>query len=116
LANSPFQFYVARAGIYPFRLMYYQSNGGASLEWFIVNPDGTRTLVNAPDGIPAYYQRSAVPATTLAITRTSNGVSITFTGTLQSADSVTGTWTDVPGTSPLTVPTTGTMKFYRSRQ
>ena len=46
LANAPFQFYVAKAGSYPFRLMYYQSAGSANLEWFILNADGTRTLID----------------------------------------------------------------------
>ncbi|MDH7503525.1 MAG: hypothetical protein QHJ82_12550, partial [Verrucomicrobiota bacterium] len=40
---------------------------------------------------------------------------ITFEGTLQAADEVTGAYTDVAGTSPLTVTPTGTKKFYRAR-
>jgi hypothetical protein len=57
MANAPFQFYVAKAGSYPFRLMYYQSAGSANLEWFILNSDGTRTLINdaaKADSVPAY--------------------------------------------------------------
>lgn len=38
-------------------------------------------------------------------------------GTLQSADDITGPWTDVAGaTSPRTVPITGARKFYRLKQ
>ncbi len=121
VANSPFQFYVPQAGIYPFRLMYYQTTGSANLEWFVLNPDGTRTLINdaaKADAIPAYYQWTTPPAApTLSVTRAANGLTITFTGTLQSANVVPGgPWTDLPGTSPMTVPTSGSMKFYRARQ
>jgi hypothetical protein len=43
-----------------------------------------------------------------------NNVIITFTGSgVQSASAVTGPWTDVAGTSPLTVPVADGPKFYR---
>jgi hypothetical protein len=42
---------------------------------------------------------------------------ITFTGKLQAADAITGTFADVAGaTSPYTVPTGTTLKFYRAAQ
>jgi hypothetical protein len=41
-------------------------------------------------------------------------VAITFTGSLQAADTITGQFTDVPdATSPYPVPTSGPAKFYR---
>jgi len=43
------------------------------------------------------------------------GVSIRFSGILQSADQLTGPWTDVSGTSPYTVAPNAGMKFYRAR-
>ena len=44
------------------------------------------------------------------------GGTITFTGTLQQADSVKGPFSDVPSaTSPYTLPLTGSGKFYRAR-
>lgn len=120
LANNPFQFYVATPGIYPFRLMYYQTAGSANLEWFMLNPDGTRTLINdavKPDAIPAYYQWT-VPAAapTLSATRTATGLTITFEGTLQSADAVNGPWADMAGASPMTISATGPMKLYRAKR
>jgi hypothetical protein len=119
VANSPFQFYVSQAGIYLFRLMYYQTAGSANLEWFVLNPDGTRTLINdavKADAIPAYYQWTAPPlAPTLSVARSAGALTITFTGTLQSADSVTGQWTDLPDSSPVTVQPSGLMKFYRAK-
>src|SRR5262249_42924268 len=37
---------VKQAGIYPFRLVYWQQAGGASVEWYVVDSAGTRTLIN----------------------------------------------------------------------
>jgi hypothetical protein len=120
IANSPFQFYVPRAGSYLFRLLYYQTSGGAQLEWYMLNADGTRTLINdssKPNTIPAYYQWTAAPAApTLSIARSAGAVTITFTGTLEAADAVTGPWAAVPGTSPMTIQTVGNMKLYRAKQ
>ncbi len=53
---------------------------------------------------------------TLTWLRTATGITITFVGTLQSADQVAGPWVDVAGASPQTVPTSGTMKYYRVRR
>jgi hypothetical protein len=51
----------------------------------------------------------------ISLARTADGLSITFTGVLQAADSVTGPWTDVAGaTSPRTVNPTAAQRFYRS--
>ena len=120
VANSPFLVYVPRAGIYPFRLLYFQTAGSANLEWFTSDADGIRALVNDtanPKAIAAYYQWTTPPAApSLAIARTSAGITITFTGTLQANDNVTGAWTDLPGTSPMTVTPTGAAKFYRAKQ
>jgi hypothetical protein len=119
VANSPFQFYVPQAGIYAFRVMYYQTAGSANLEWFVLNADGTRTLINdaaKADAIPAYYQWTASPpAPNLSLAQSVGAITISFTGTLQSADSVTGQWTDLPDASPKTVQTSGPMKFYRAK-
>lgn len=117
VANSPFQFYVSKAGIYPFRLMYYQSGGSANLEWFLLNADGTRTLVNDTAGIPAYYAWTTPPAApTLSAVRTATGLTITFTGKLQSASTLAGPWTEVAGVSPLPVAASDPSKFYRAAQ
>jgi len=55
-ADTIFYFAVSQPGYYPFRLVYFQGTGAASLEWFSVNPDGTKVLINdtADGGIPAY--------------------------------------------------------------
>jgi hypothetical protein len=57
-------------------------------------------------------------AATISIARSANDAVITFTGTLEAADAVTGAWAAVAGaTSPRTVPlSSATAKFYRSKQ
>lgn len=46
-ADTIFQFEVTEAGLYPFRLLYYQGGGGANLEWFTVDPiTDQKVLVN----------------------------------------------------------------------
>lgn len=56
-----------------------------------------------------------VETPTLAISTTPTAVTITYTGTLQSATNVTGPYSDVAGaTSPYTVPTTAGAMFYRA--
>ena len=59
---------------------------------------------------------STVPAPSLSFTRTPTGFTITYSGTLQSADVVTGPWSNVPGaSSPFTVtPSTPAARFYRA--
>jgi hypothetical protein len=36
--DSLFQFEIAEAGLYPFRLLYYQGDGEGNVEWFMSNP------------------------------------------------------------------------------
>ncbi len=52
---------------------------------------------------------------TLSIARSATGATVTFTGTLQSAETVAGPWTDVVGTSPYTVPAGTAPRFYRAK-
>lgn len=55
-ANDEFEFYVATAGLYPFRLVWYENTGGAHVEWFSVNDAAERILLNDEGGIPAYSE------------------------------------------------------------
>jgi len=53
----------------------------------------------------------------ISIARAPGGLTITFTGTLQAAGSLSGTWTNVTGaTSPLPIPKPQGTAFYRSQQ
>lgn len=59
---------------------------------------------------------AAPPRPVLTWQRSGSQMSITFSGTLQAADSLTGAFVDVPGaTSPYTVDVTTGNKFFRSR-
>jgi len=58
---------------------------------------------------------AVIPSPLVSIQRTPTGITITFSGTLQSADGPTGPWTDLQGPSPQTITPAGAMKFYRAR-
>jgi hypothetical protein len=78
------------------------------------------TALAASTKIMAYWDFNSVAATatapTLSATRTATGLTIQFTGTLQSADTVTGAFTDVAGaTSPYAVAAGAGQKYYRSK-
>jgi hypothetical protein len=51
-----------------------------------------------------------------SVTRSGANVVITFTGSLEQADAITGPWTAVTGTSPLSVTIAGNAKFYRVKK
>jgi hypothetical protein len=58
---------------------------------------------------------AVVTRPTLSFQRTATGLTITYSGTLQSADALTGQWSIVPGaTSPFDVVATEPQKFYRA--
>jgi len=62
-ADTVFKFYVQKAGIYGFRTVYEQGTGGASLEWFMINADGTRVLINdITNSIKAYQWFPSITA------------------------------------------------------
>jgi hypothetical protein len=122
-AEVAFDVLAEQEGVYAFRLVFFEGNGGADVEWYSINPaTNTRTLVNAAGGLAAYQTRTGdgtdevVPAT-VAIARDGTNVKVTFQGILQSAASPTGTWSDVAGaTSPLTVAPSDSARFYRARR
>lgn len=105
-------------GIYPLRTMWWQGNGGGNCEWFSMK-NGVRTLLNDtnnPAGLRTWYGLSITPAPELGVARSGGNIVLTYTGILQSADVVTGPYTDVVGaTSPYSTPTTGPAKYFRTR-
>jgi hypothetical protein len=116
-------FAVLAAGVYPMRLVAGQGEGNANLEWFSINPDGTRILVNDtsnPDALRTFRARTFLEQPVLdALTLAGGSVTISWTGNgaLQEAISVTGSWTNSPNqNNPQTVPATSGYKFYRIQQ
>ena len=125
-SDTLFGFVVPTAGVYPLRLVYQNGNGGAEIEWFSVANDAlvlggdTKTLVNdssTAGAVLLYRATVAVTAPTVSVTAGGTEIVLTYTGTLESSDTVDGTYTPVAGAaSPLHVPfSSGAAKFYRTR-
>ena len=118
-----FGFAVPAAGLYPFRLVAGQESGAANLEWFSIQPDGTRILLNDaanPAALRAFRARSFVALPELEVpTVTGSNVNISWsgTGTLQQAPTLSGPWTTAPSqANPQSVPATEAASFYRIRR
>lgn len=114
-----FHFGIPQPGVYPFRLAYNQGGGGYSCEWFTVESNGARTLVNAPvaGALKAYRERIVSTPPALSIRLLGNQVEVTFEGILSSATSPTGQFTDLPSaTSPYLVPASGGAMYFRSHR
>jgi len=121
-ADTVFNFAVQEAGVYAFRTIYFEGGSDASIEWFIIKPDGSRILINdTANGGPASYQQGTIPSAPVSVVvsarlNASGQVVIEWSsGTLLSADTVNGTYLPVSGaTSPHTVnPAGAPAKFYR---
>jgi hypothetical protein len=118
--DVPIAFVVPEAGLYPVRLLWYQGGGGGNLEFFSYGPNNSKILVNDrshPNAIKAYRRvTGGGESPTLGIARQGASLTLTFTGRLQSSESVAGgSWQDVPNaTSPLSVAPEGGPRFYRS--
>ena len=113
-------FVVTRDGLYPFRLLFYNRAGNASLEWLSISPTDSRNLINdlEPEAIEAYVPLDTIPVPPRLTASRGNGqlvISWINGGVLQQADAVTGPWSSVPNlpASPYTVSTAGARKFYR---
>jgi hypothetical protein len=121
-SDTIFGFVVPQAGVYPIRCSYMQGGGGGNVEWFSVSTSGEKILVNDTtnaNALKAYRARTASPVVTptLAVRVEGTEIVITYTGTLQSSDTVNTGYGDVTGTSPLRIPlgSTAAQKFYRAR-
>jgi len=110
---------VPQAGVYPLRLVWENGGGDVNCEWFTQDPaTGVKTLLNAPNStVKAWISRTVANRPTLSISSQGGVWKISYTGTLQAAPSISGTFTDVQGaSSPYSVPTgSAGMQFYRAR-
>jgi hypothetical protein len=105
-ANETFDFVVAEAGLYPFRMIWYEAQGNAYAEWFSVNTaSGDRTLLNDPDTATAIKAYTTVNAAAQ--------------GELESAALVNGPYavdasaTVNAATRTITLPAPSSSRFYR---
>lgn len=140
---TEFEFLVYQDGVYAMRLVYYDGDGGASLEWYAihegtVSPDNLdgRVLVNSLDNngllrVPAFRNRASgpvVPQPTLAVGRDQNDLILTwisahtfqleFSAGLSAPDwqSVAATPVVVGDQHTVRLPLQGTAGFFRLRR
>jgi len=120
--DATFGFAVPEAGVYPLRLVAGQRSGTANLEWFSVQPDGTKILVNDttnPNALLAFRARTVSTLPRFNPPTVAGGriiISWTGGGVLQEATSL-GNWTDSADQSnPQSVQPSGSGKFYRIRR
>lgn len=110
-AEATFDVLAETSGIYAFRLLFWEGNGGADVEWYSVDPESNaKVLINAAGGIAAYQSRTGdgtdVPTPSsvrLSAARDEGGLILSWPKTspvfvLESATVLGGTgWTPVPG-------------------
>ncbi len=126
-ADSVMLFEVTQPGVYFMRLLWFEGSGGANVEWFTVNADGSRALLNGTESgaLKTYRVRGAAEPDlgsvgvdpTVAIAKNADGsISISFEGILYSSDTVNGVFEPVSGaTSPYTPDTTtNPIQYYRA--
>jgi len=75
------------------------------------------TAGQAGNPLTSVVQTPPAGTPTLSVAKSSTGITLTFTGSLMSANKVNGPYTPVLGaTSPYTTPTTGADQYYQSKQ
>jgi hypothetical protein len=122
-SDVPFSFMVPKAGLYPIRLVYYNSTGAAALEYFSYDENGNKIPINDwsnQNSIKAYYAVVAESRPNITSATTSAGaITVIWVngGTLESAPTLEGPWTSTGDSDgSFTEPTLGTAKFYRVKK
>ncbi|HUS34663.1 MAG TPA: hypothetical protein VM680_04850 [Verrucomicrobiae bacterium] len=120
-SDSVIGFSAPQPGVYPFRLVYYQAGGGASVRWSLLTPEGP-VLINHPSAegaLKAFRSVAGGEVTRISISAANGSQVISWNGTgiLERATSVTGPWSEVTGASnPYAVSNTGEMAFFRIKK
>jgi len=105
-ADETVEFVVPAAGIYPFRLLWYERGGNAYCEWYSMDrTTDARTLINdpaSPNAVKAYLDAVAAPAVRVQSSPTVNaGYADDASATVDAAN------------HKVTIPLNGPMRFYR---
>jgi hypothetical protein len=113
---SETEFLITQAGLYPFKLAYFEGTFGASVQFYSINRStGEPALINGSTtgALKAWLS----PSLPLNIQVLNNEAVLTWTNAafvLQAAPAVTGSYTNVPGaTSPFTNVLTSQPKYFR---
>jgi hypothetical protein len=124
-ADTVFYFGVEEAGVYLFRLLWFEGGGGAGVEWFTVNPDGSRALVNGTQtGALTSFRTRTVPEPEIPVggeatfnppTITGGQVNLSWegTGTLQESTDLINWTGSANQANPQVITPEGTIKAYR---
>lgn len=91
--DSLFDFEVTQDGLYPFRLIWSEYQGGATCEWWIQSlVDSSYIGVNGSDAIKAFLP----PQPRVNVARAGGATSVSWVDavTLQDAPAITGPWID----------------------
>jgi hypothetical protein len=107
-ANETFDFVVTQAGLYPFRMVWYERGGGAHVEWFSVDvATGTRTLINDPGATSAVKAFTSVSAPSIVL---ESAAALVAGGFATEGGAIIDT-----GNKTITVARSGNQRFYRLR-
>lgn len=103
--GTRFVVYAPQAGVYPFRLFWFESGGGAGVEWYHITPDLEGILINDrsnPQALRAYRSRTFTPSVDLVLSASlvDNNLVLTWTGgtgpyVVESQTVLGGSWSPV---------------------
>ena len=117
-SDFPFAFVAPVAGLYPVRVVWYQGGGDGNIEIFTYGDNAEKILVNSahPKAVKAYYRVASAEPTVSFKVLADQTIEISYTGTLQSSDSLNPVnWTAVAGAStPFKPDGAGAQRFYRA--
>jgi hypothetical protein len=104
--DGTFDFVVEQAGLYPFRLVWYERGGQAHVELFAVDKSsGERTLINDPNTLSAIRAFTSIRAPALLL---ESAATLVAGGFAAEASAVVDT-----AAKTVTVVRSGTQRFYR---
>jgi hypothetical protein len=71
-ADETFEFVVREAGLYPFRMVWYERGGSGHAEWFVMDDLGNRSLINEPEAVGGILAYATLDAPALKLESSAN--------------------------------------------
>lgn len=124
---TEFYFQATKAGVYLFRLLWFEGGGGASVEWFTVNPNGTRALVGGSQAgaLKAYRKRTVAEPVLTSVpakitlgpksAEVNEGDSAKLAATAIGDSPIRYQWYRVNGTDSVAIPNANTAELILSK-